>query len=404
MPAPGRILFVTEKFPHPVDDGGQIRTWNVLARLARVLPVTLLSLDAPTQADLEAVSALSIEVACLGPRRAGWTVPWFAAAALFTRAPYPMRKNFSRRLLAEIRRRIAAGGIAAVHFNHLDAAQYVEHLGPERKKVRTVFDTHNLLTRLYGRFAQTARNPLRKGYATIQWWKMSRFEPAILRAVDRVLVCSDIEREMLHTWGVDGAMVVPNGVDTERFATVERRPRPPGEPPVIVFTGALSYPPNEEGVRWLLEHAVPELRRILPRFRLVIVGKGATRSLLAHAKPGEVEFTGWVDDTRPWLAQADVAVVPLFVGGGTRLKILEAMAAGVPVVSTRVGAEGILATPGVEILIADEPAPFARAVADTCSSSDGMRALVDRARDLAIRRYDWSRITEGLVEFYRSIS
>src|SRR5262249_2115438 len=154
-------------------------------------------------------------------------------------------------------------------------------------------DTHNLMTRMYERFAYTATNPLRKGYATLQWWKMSRFEPLIMRAVDRVLVCSDIECEIVRKWGVEAA-IVPNGVDVEAFTGVERNPRNYGDTPTIVFTGALSYPPNEAGVRWFLERVTPEIARLLPRFRFVVVGKGAPRGLLRHARFEQIEFTGWV--------------------------------------------------------------------------------------------------------------
>jgi glycosyltransferase involved in cell wall biosynthesis len=403
MPTPGRVLFVTEKFPHPVDDGGQIRSWNVLARLAREMPVSLLALDAPSPADEAAVRDLGVEVACFGPRLARWTIPAFAVQALFTRAPYPMGKNFSRRLLEGVRSRIRAGGIAAVHWNHLDAAQYDEHLGPERAQVKTVFDTHNLLTRMYERFAREGANPLRRGYATVQWWKMARFEPEILRAVDRALVCSDTERELAHTWGVNGAMVVPNGVDRERFAEVRRRPRAAGEPPTVVFTGALSYAPNAEAVRWLLGEIAAGVRKVHPRVRNVIVGKGASPALTMFARPGEVEFTGWVDDVRPWLAQADVSVVPIRVGGGTRIKILEAMAAGVPVVSTTVGAEGIAARDGESIVLADDAAGFARAVAGLLTEPGRASSIAEHGRRLVRDRYGWDAVLEPLVEFYRQL-
>ncbi len=387
MASTGRILFVTEKFPHPVDDGGQIRTFHVLAGLA--------------------IRDLGVEVVACGPRRNRLAAPWFAAEALFTRAPYPMRKNFSGRMLAEIRRRLRDGGVRAVHWNHLDAAQYLEHLGPDlgsdRRSVPTVFDTHNLLARIYERFAQTAVNPLRKGYAALQWWRMSRFEPAILRAATRVLVCSDLERQLVHTWGVDGAMVVPNGVDIARYAAISRRTRGEGERPAILFTGGLAYPPNAEGVRWFVEKVVPELRRRLPRFRFVVVGKGAPRALLDLGKPGEIEFTGWVDDVRPVLQRADVCVVPLHVGGGTRIKILEAMAAGVPVVSTRVGAEGIAARDGESIALADFPEDMARAIADLVGSPSTADSMAARARELVASRHDWSAVTRPLIDLYREL-
>lgn len=400
MASAGRILFVTEKFPHPVDDGGQIRSFHVLSALAAELPVTLISHDAPSPPDAEAVRALGVEVVGCGRKCGRWATPWFLAEALFTHAPHPMRRNFSRAMLAEVRRRLRVGGALAVHWNHLDAAQYVERLGKDRGAVHTVLDTHNLLTRLYERLARTAANPLRKAYLTLQWSRMSRFEPAVLRAVDRVIVCSDVERELVHTWGVDGAMVVPNGVDVASRSGVPPRVRTPEQPLAILFTGGLAYPPNAEGVRWFIEEVLPELRKLVPRFRFTVVGKGAPRSLLALGRPGEIEFTGWVDDVRPWLARSDVCVVPIHVGGGTRIKILEAMAAGVPVVSTRVGAEGIAARDGESIVLADSPAQMARAVADLAAMPARADAIAARALALAAGRYDWSAVTRPLVDYY----
>ena len=397
----GRILFVTEKFPHPKDDGGQIRSFHVLAALASAFPVTLLSHAAPSAADEEAIRSLGVEVETCGAKRPAWTVPWFASQALFTREPYPMRKNFSRAILSAIRGRLAAGGVSALHLNHLDAAQYVEHLGEERARVRTFFDTHNLLARMYERFAATARNPLRRGYTTIQWWRMARFEPAILRAVDRVLVCSDLERDLARIAGARNAMVVPNGVDVGAHARASRKP---SDRPTILFTGGLAYAPNAEGVRWFVLEVLPELRKILPRFRFVVVGKGASPSLSSLAVPGEIEFTGWVEDVRVPLVEADVSVAPLRVGGGTRIKILESMAAGVPVVATRVGAEGIDAKDGASIVLADEPAALARAIADLAGDPSRAARIADSARRLVAERYDWPKVLEPLVEEYRSIS
>ena len=401
MAPAGRILFVTEKFPHPKDDGGQIRSHAVLAALASTFPVTLLSHAAPSAADEEAVRALGVEVETCGAKRPALAVPWYAAQALFTREPYPMRKNFSAAILAAIRSRIARGEVRALHLNHLDAAQYVEHLGGDRGRVRIVFDTHNLLARMYERFASTSGNPLRRAYATIQWWRMARYEPAILRAVDRVLVCSDLERDLVRTAGARDAMVVPNGVDVAALAV---EPRRTSDRPTILFTGGLAYAPNAEGVRWFVLEVLPELRKVLPRFRLVVVGKGAPSSLLAHAVPGEVEFAGWVEDVRAKLAEADLSIAPLRVGGGTRIKILESMAAGVPVVATRVGAEGIEAVDGESILLADEPAAMARAIADLARDPSRARRIADRARALVAERYDWPRVLEPLVEEYRSIT
>jgi glycosyltransferase involved in cell wall biosynthesis len=406
MKAGGRILFVTEKFPWPIDDGGQIRTWHVLANVAAELPVTLLALSPPDPAHVAPARDLGIEVLTFPRRRSPARTAWYASKAVFTHRPYPLEKNASRPLRAEIERRVRAGGVLALHLNHLDAAQYVETLplapaGVER--VRTVFDTHNLLTRMYERLADAARDPVRKGYCTLQAWKMARYEREILKRVDKALVCSDVEREQLHTWGVDRALVVPNGVDTVRLAPNGSLGPQGGGVASLVFVGALGYLPNEDGLRWFFDAVAPELERKLPGFRLTVVGKDAPPALLARARPGRVEFTGYVDDVRPHVHAADVAIVPLRIGGGTRLKILDAMALGRPVVSTTIGAEGILARPGRDLLVADSPADFAQAVLDACTNERLARELAENGRKLVLERYDWKSVVRPLVEHYLSL-
>jgi glycosyltransferase involved in cell wall biosynthesis len=299
-----------------------------------------------------------------------------------------------------LRSEIATGSVRFVHFNHIDAAQYVEHLPKLAPDVRSVFDTHNVLTTTYERLVDTAANPLRRAYCWVQWSKMHRYEPAVMKRVDRVLACSEVEREWMHTRGVNRAMLVPNGVDTERFAP-RANGRPASDACRIVFTGGMDYFPNEDGIRWFLTSVVPELEKVLPTFQLTIVGKNPPPKLAALARPGRIEFTGRVDDVRPYTAAADVFVVPLRIGGGTRLKILEAMSMSIPVVSTRVGAEGIGVSEGRDILLADEPSEMANAIASLARSPERRRALAESGRALVLERYDWKRVTAGLVAYYR---
>jgi polysaccharide biosynthesis protein PslH len=410
-----RILFVSEKFPWPIDDGGQIRTYNVLRTLASEFEVSLVALEPPSPAHEKPIRDLRVEVKTLRKVRPRWAMPWYATQSLFTRAPYPLAKNFSRAMLAEIRGQLATGTVGALHMNQIDAVQYVEPLGLARGRspsarrfapepgVRTVFDTLNVLTTMYERLAEAARDPLRKAYCTLQWRKMSRYERAIMRAVDRVLVCSEIEKDLLRVWGVEQAMLVPNGVDTSYFSFEERAPRSPDAPPTIVFSGGMDYLPNQDGVRWFIESVLPELKKLLPRAKLVVVGKNPPPSLTALAKPGEIEITGRVDDVRPYVRGSDVMVVPLRIGGGTRLKILEALSMGVPIVSTKVGAEGILVTDAKDILVADDPPAMARAIASLCSDPARASELVRNGRELVRSRYDWPSVTRELVEYYGAI-
>ncbi|MBK7877115.1 MAG: glycosyltransferase [Planctomycetes bacterium] len=398
----GRILFASEKFPWPVDDGGQARTYNVLACLAREFPVTLLALAPPDPSSVAPIEALGVEVELVGRRAPRWQTPAWAALSTFTRAPHPMGKNRSSAMLRALKRRIEAGGVLGVHFNHLDTAQYVERLGSLRSRVRCVFDTHNVLTTMYERFHETARNPLAKGFLHLQWMKMNGFERAIMKQMDLVCVCSDLERALLRTWGVEKALVVPNGVDTDYFTPPADPVAERAEPPLVVFTGAMGYAPNADGVRWFLDEVLPKLCERVPGVRFRVVGKDPPADLLARARDGSIEFTGYVDDVRPHMRGASVFVCPLRIGGGTRLKILDALSLGLPVVSTTVGAEGLAVTHGHDVELADDAVPFADAIAALVRDERRAREFARHGRELVLARYGWTGVTRPLVERLRA--
>jgi glycosyltransferase involved in cell wall biosynthesis len=400
MPEAPRVLFVTEKHPWPLDDGGQIRSFQILRALAGTCRVTLLATDPRQPGAVEPLRALGIEVVLVPPQRRAWKTPLQVARSLFTRRPHPLPKNFSRAMLAEIRRRLVARSVDVLHLNHLDAAQYLEYLDLELGETRAFIDTHNLLSGLYAQLVGSARDPLTKGFTWLQWTRMCRYEPALLRRAERVLVCSESERAQLEVWGVERALVVPNGVDTAFFA--------PGEGPSesrlgaleLVFTGGLDYLPNTDGARWFLERIFPLVLRGRPDARITFVGKDPPDSLRALARGGQIVFTGRVDDVRPFVRAAQVFVVPLRSGGGTRLKILEALALGLPLVSTRAGAQGLDLRDGEELLLADEPQAFAQAVLSLANDRERAQRLAASGRARVLERYDWSMTTRALLEFY----
>lgn len=397
------LVFVTEKFPWPVDDGGQARTYHVLRRLAASVPTVLVGNAPPAgieAASIAGIEELGVEVEVVGARAARWSAPAHAALATFTRAPHPIGKNRSRRMLDALRRRVDQGA-THVHFNHLDAAQYVERLGALRRRVRCVFDTHNVLTTMYQRFHETAGNPLSRAYLELQWMKMNRFERAVMKQMDLVCVCSDVERDLLRTWGVENTLVVPNGVDVDAFTPIDLAAARRRDPPLVVFTGAMGYAPNSDAARWFLDAILPELAKLLPRVLFRIVGKDPPQDLLARSKPGEVELTGRVDDVRPFMSDACVFVCPLRIGGGTRLKILDAMAQGLPVVSTTVGAEGLAVTNRHDVELADDPASFARAIAELVRDERRAFELARNGRALVEHRYGWDGVVRPLIEWMK---
>jgi glycosyltransferase involved in cell wall biosynthesis len=208
------------------------------------------------------------------------------------------------------------------------------------------------------------------------------------------------QRRLLEEVPGARTLVIPNAADVEYYQPRAMDPLP--DVRTVVFFGLLSYFPNVDGVTHFVQEIWPRIAEANPKARLKIIGGQAPRSLLALARPG-VELTGFVSDLRPHLAEAAAVVVPLRLGGGTRLKIVEAMAMGKAIVSTTLGAEGIEAVQGCDLLIEDQPAAFADAV-NRLLAEPGLAARIGQsARRLAVQQYAWSGAARALESFYREI-
>ena len=240
-------------------------------------------------------------------------------------------------------------------------------------------------------------------YSAVQWQRLRRYEARVCREADAVVVVSATDAALLLRIAPEARYVVlPNGVDTSAFAF---RAGPPAEPPELVFTGTMDYRPNVDAMLWFAEAILPLVRRARPDVRCVVVGKAPDRRLLAAAErePGLV-VTGAVPDVQPYLARAVVYVVPMRMGSGSRLKVLEALAAGVPLVSTRLGIEGIAVNAEEYALVAERPEAFAEAVLRLLADSALAGRLAARGRALVEERYDWGRLTPRLPELYGELA
>jgi glycosyltransferase involved in cell wall biosynthesis len=217
---------------------------------------------------------------------------------------------------------------------------------------------------------------------------MLRFEGEAVRRFERILAVSDADREtLLRLYGpLPPVDVVPTGVDTTYFAPLDGDERP-GR---LAFTGSMDWLPNEDAMLWFAREILPRVRRHEPSASLAIVGRMPTAAVRRLGAEAGIEVTGRVEDVRPHVAAAPVYVVPLRVGGGTRLKIFEAMAMGKAIVSTTIGAEGLPVRAGEHLLIADTPAEFADAVLRLLRDGRERRRLGSAARSLVVERYDWS--------------
>ena len=272
---------------------------------------------------------------------------------------------------------------------------------PGERLPALVVDSHNIDYDLIRQYARAGGSLVRRLYAGANWRKLRREELGTYSEADGVYLCSAAdERRLLDEIPGARTAVIPNATDVEYY-----RPRPTDPPPdgrTVVFFGHLSYVPNVDGVTHFVRDIWPRIAEAHPEARCKIIGDRAPSSLQALAGP-RVELTGFVSDLRPYLATAATVVVPLRLGGGTRLKIVEAMAMGKAIVSTTLGAEGIKAVPSRDLLVADEPVAFADAV-NRLLADPSLAARIGRsARQLAIEEYAWSGAAMALENFYRRV-
>lgn len=358
-----RLLFVAPWFLLPRISGGRIRSTDVLRGMqGGAFEITLAS---PLPAD---GADWSGELAALCDRFVGWRddtrrTPWHSARQLFSRLPVSVALDRSPNARACVARALAeAPDVVVLDFVHT-AIQLPERMPP----LRTVVFTHNVESEIFARDAALATNPLTRAVWQRQRAKMLRFERAALRRVDAVVAVSTRDADFFRrALAIEHVHVIPTSVDVEFYGFAP----PPRDGDVLaaggrlVFTGSMDWRPNIDALEWLMDEAWAAIAAASPASELVVVGHDPPRRLVAEATRRRLawRFTGRVDDVRPFIRSADVCVVPIRSGGGTRLKIYEAMALGCPVVATGIGAEGLPIADGEHYLRADRAADFAAAV------------------------------------------
>jgi glycosyltransferase involved in cell wall biosynthesis len=270
---------------------------------------------------------------------------------------------------------------------------------PGAKQPRLFVDSHEMAYDLQRQFARTGGSLWRRFYSGANWRKLRAEELGTYRGADGVYLCSvDDQKRLLDQAPGTNTSVIPNAADVEYFEP--RLTDPPVDVHTIVYFGLLSTVPNIDGVRYFIQEIWPRIARAHPDARFKVIGGGLSPSLQALAGP-RIEFTGFVPDLRPHLASAAAIVVPLRLGGGTRLKIVEGMAMGKAIVSTSLGAEGIDAAGGRDLFIEDEPAAFADAANRLLANPELARQMGESARQLAVQRYSWRGAAQSLENFFR---
>lgn len=395
-----RILWVKVGGLWPLNTGGKPRSFQILSELSRRHRVSVVTTHGPGDdpEGLEAALPLCERVISVpyAPPRQG---PRFAATVLRSwLSRYPM--HFWRWRVPELRRRVTR--IMTTEGADLCVADLPHTLPnvPLAGPVPVVLFTHNVEHMIWKRLSLVETRVSRRAILELEWRKVRRWEAWACAQTKLTLAVSEVDRDALAALA-PGTRVcaVPTGVDSAYFAPNGV----PEAPTHLVFTGSMDWHPNEDAIVHFLEAILPAIRREMPKTGLTVVGRNPTLRLRQAAARAGVCVTGTVDDVRPYIAQATVYVVPLRIGGGTRLKIFEALAMGKAVVSTRVGAEGLPLVPGVHFLCADDPAEFARAVVALLRDPPRRRALAMAGRRLVEERFSWSHVAHEFEACCREV-
>jgi polysaccharide biosynthesis protein PslH len=397
-----KILWLNANLLLPLDKGGKLRTWHVMRNLARHHEITYLSFCDPSQPredheGMREVCAHLHTVPRTDPAKGTSRFYLDAARYLVDGVPYGVAKYRSEAFRSTLNRLMQERRFDAIVCDFLVPLVNM----PEHFPCPAILFTHNVEAEIWRRHAENAGNPVSRYLLGRQWHRMLRFERDALRRFDLVLAVSDADRETFQRLYPDTlrtpAHVVQTGVDTTYFAPAKA----PERPAHLVFTGSMDWLPNEDGMQYFVRDILPRIRQVEPEATLSIIGRAPTPAVKRLAEDAGIEVTGRVDDVRPHIAAGTVYVVPLRIGGGTRLKIFEAMAMGKAVVSTTVGAEGLPVTPGQNIVIADEPARFAQAVVHMIRDGDARRTIEAEARRIVVERYDWAAVALDFEEALR---
>ena len=395
-----KILWVKSDFLHPTTKGGQIRTLEMLKQLHRRHEIHYIALDDGTQPEGLARSGEYSSHAYAIPHRVPEkTSPAFAvqlASGLFSSMPVAISRYVSAAMKQKTRELIAREKFDSVVCDFLSAAPNVPNL-PE-----CVLFEHNVESTIWQRRVEHAANPAARWYLGIQARRMLQYEGEVCRTARRVIAVSELDAErMRKQFQTPGAVAVPTGVDVEYFTP----PLPQTKNSDLVFVGSMDWMPNSEGILWFVREVLPVIRRRLPECSLTVVGRKPSEEILQLAKHDpHITVTGTVPDVRPYLWQSSVSIVPLRIGGGTRLKIYEAMAARSPVVSTTIGAEGLTVSDGEDIRLADTSESFARICVELLEDQAGRERLAQAAWNMVQSRCSWEAVSHEFERLLISYS
>lgn len=394
-----RLLFLTETIPFPLDSGGRIKTFHTLRMLAAEHEVHCHALvrDSDRMRHKATLDALGINVTLHDIPRTLVNTSAAAGAALITRRPFTVQRHIHRRVLRQVQDEVASRQFDAVYCDHLSMFEYGRRLG-----LPVLLDAHNVEYAIFRRHAATlGSRPARLLYER-EWRALEAYERSAYKHCRLIFSVSDVDAEEIRALGAapNAVIPVPISVDVSGMPP----PTPLISSPNLLFVGGLRWPPNADAVVHLVEDVLPRVRRLVPDATLTVVGEAPEALRLRLAGHEGVRLAGYVDDLTPSFAASRVLVVPIRSGSGMRVKILDGLARAMPIVTTRVGGEGINARDGEEWLVADDPSDFADCVVRVLRDDRLAQRLREGGRAFVQRHHDVPVIGALLLDALRSLA
>lgn len=395
-----KILILDEEFPYPTNTGKRTRSFNLYSRLAKIYSVRYIgygvdgseSADALTKAGLEQVA-----VATTIQAKEGFRFYLKLLENILSPLPYIVTSHYSRCYQDAVNISLRDFNPDVIICEWTPYVQYVKHV----TSVKIIVSTHNVEADIWQRYSENESSRLKRWYILKQWRKVELFERDALRHVSAATAVSQLDRDRFISWQPNLPIkLVPNGVDLSYFHAAPQ----PENRTHLVFTGSMDWRPNQDAARYFVRDIFPLVQDVYPEIQCTFVGRSPPPDIQALEKLPGVQITGTVDDVRPYIERAAVYIVPLRVGGGSRLKILEALAMSRAVVSTSVGAEGLDVTHGVNLLLADEPIRFAAAIMKLIEDQDLCKELAIHGRQLVERQYGWDAVADTFSGFINELT
>ncbi len=395
-----RILWVKLGGLWPLNSGGRLRSFNLLRELSREHDVTVATTREPWNPEGVLSRELPdcrsiIEIPHHPVKHSDPRFPFLLAKSWIVGRPVDIERSRVPELAASVKACLDSGEFDLCISDFLCALPNV----PVDGSTPVLLFEHNVEYMIWKRLADTSRSWPRRLILEAEWRRLRRFEQQACARVMRTVTVSEDDRDNLHALAPDASIFpVPTGVDIEYFA-----PRPDvTERKEVVFVGSMDWYPNEDAMRWFIGEVLPELRKRVPDVRVTVVGRNPSPGFSRDAQAHGVHVTGTVTDVRDYVAAAAVCIVPLRIGGGTRLKIFEGLAMGKATVTTAIGAEGLPLVDGRDVLFADRGADFAEKVSSLLLDAARRKQLGETGRKGVVSRYAWPRVAREFAALCRT--